>query len=127
MTEINNSDKNQNVITEPVKLIFKNINALYKAYMPYLQNAGLFIAHPSKFTLGDKVPLHVVLPGVAEEQQVYEIEGTVAWITPTAAHGRWITGIGVEFSAKDNGRKLREKINSLLLENSESGAPTSTM
>jgi type IV pilus assembly protein PilZ len=126
MAEENNLVQDNRSFDEPFKIAFKNINALYKAYMPYLQNSGLFIAHPQKFKLGDRVVVHMVLPGESEDQ-INELETKVVWITPNAAQGRWVPGIGVEFASDDKSRKLREKINTLLSENSEGDAPSSTM
>jgi type IV pilus assembly protein PilZ len=102
------------------------LNTLYKAYMPYLQNGGVFVPEAPHLQLGDKAKLIVILPGEPEEGSA-PIDATVAWVTPQAAQGRWIPGIGLEFSAKENSRRLREKINVLLLANSEKNVPTSTM
>jgi type IV pilus assembly protein PilZ len=109
-----------------IKVNFTNVNTLYKAYMPYLQNAGIFIAESQNLQLGDRVQLQITLPGDLEKNSS-PVDASVAWVTPQGAQGRWISGLGLEFSSKENSRRLREKINLLLLENSEKDAPTSTM
>ena len=112
---------------EPIEIIFKNSNALHKAYMPYLRNGGLFVSHQAKWELGQKTSLQVVLPLESKEEAKYLLETTVVWITPTSAQGRWVPGVGLEFSTNEVSRRLREKINTLLLANTEKDTPTGTM
>jgi type IV pilus assembly protein PilZ len=119
-------DNNPLGTEKPIEIVFKNSNALYKAYMPYLGNGGLFVTHQAKWALGQKVLLHVTLPNEPVEEK-HALETTIAWITPTSAQGRWIAGIGLEFSTNEASRRVREKINVLLLANAEKDTPTGTM
>tara|TARA_R110000868_G_scaffold8205_3_gene42650 strand:- start:240535 stop:240879 length:345 start_codon:yes stop_codon:yes gene_type:complete len=109
--------------TTALKVHLKNRDALYKSYMSFLQNGGVFIPSNKKFHLNDKVLLELRL---LDELDVFEINCSIAWITPTSAQGRFKVGIGVMFDAEE-GKSARNKIETLLAGSIESDKETNTM
>ncbi|MDE2150245.1 MAG: PilZ domain-containing protein [Gammaproteobacteria bacterium] len=91
-------------------LNIKDKAALGHAYMPFLKNGGLFIPTTKDYHLGDEVFLLLTLMDGAERLPV---AGKVVWITPHAAQGKRVQGIGVQFSSKD-GSQAQKKIETLL-------------
>lgn len=91
-------------------LNIKDKSALYVAYMPFIKNGGLFIPTNKEYRLGDEVFILLTLMDNAERLPV---AGKVVWVTPRAAQGKRVQGIGVQFSAQDNGA-TQQKIETLL-------------
>jgi type IV pilus assembly protein PilZ len=85
-------------------LTIKDKSALYLAYMPFIQNGGLFIPTNSSYKLGDEV---FMLLSVMGEEEKIPVAGRVVWITPKGAQGKRTTGIGVQFSDQDQGNTLK--------------------
>ena len=79
-------------------IAFLDTATLYKQYMPFIQNGGLFIRTLEKFSLGDTVSLSVQLP---DNSQQYNIAGHVVWLTPESAQRGLPAGIGVQFTLED--------------------------
>lgn len=103
--------------------------ALYSAYMPFINNGGLFIpvegknAHP--YSLGDEVFLLLHL-NVGEQSERIPIAGKVVWLTPPGAQGQRKQGIGIQFSNQDGG-STQQKIESILAGSLNSDRPTQTL
>ena len=74
--------------------------ALYRAYMSFLQNGGLFVPTDHSYHLGDEV---LMLLTLMDEPEKLPIAGKVVWLTPQGAQGNRQAGIGVEFSDQDVG------------------------
>ena len=72
--------------------------ALYRAYMPFIRNGGLFVRTDRSYELGDDVSIELNLMGAAEPVPV---SGKVIWITPRRAQGKRPAGIGVQFNDDD--------------------------
>ncbi|NNC65346.1 MAG: hypothetical protein HKN84_11220 [Gammaproteobacteria bacterium] len=89
-------------VTKPglLTLTIKDKSALYLAYMPFVENGGLFIPTNSSYKLGDEV---FMLLSVMGEQEKIPVAGKVIWITPKGAQGKRTAGIGVQFSEQDQG------------------------
>ncbi len=104
-------------------LKMKSADALYKAYMPFLENGGLFIPTMKVLTLGQVVGLRITLPQSDDE---YKIKGRVAWITPESAQSRWKPGIGIQFLGEE-AQLIRTKIEGLLAGKLQSDKPTNTL
>jgi type IV pilus assembly protein PilZ len=81
-------------------LTIKDKAALYLAYMPFVQNGGLFIPTGSGYALGDEV---FMLLNLMDEVEKIPVAGKVVWLTPKGAQGKRMSGIGVQFSDQDNG------------------------
>ena len=99
-------------MTKPglLTLTIKDKAALYLAYMPFVQNGGLFIPTSSSYSLGDEV---FMLLNLMDESEKIPVAGRVIWITPKGAQGKRMAGIGVQFSEQDNG-ETQKKIDSFL-------------
>ncbi len=64
-----------------------NINsksALYAAYMPFLNNGGLFVPTPKTYNLGDEV---FMLLQLMDDPTRHPVAGRVVWVTPPGAQG----------------------------------------
>lgn len=106
-----------------LSLTIKDKNALYAAYMPFVNNGGLFIPTNKKYKLGDEVFMLLTL---MEESERIPVAGKIVWITPIGAEGNRAAGIGVQFSAQDDGM-ARTKIETYLAGALKSDRPTHTM
>lgn len=106
-----------------LSLTIRDKNALYAAYMPFINNGGLFIPTNKQYQLGDDV---FILLNLMEETERIPVSGRVIWITPRNSEGYRSTGIGVQFSEKDNG-STRARIETYLAGGVESDRPTHTM
>jgi type IV pilus assembly protein PilZ len=107
-----------------LQLRFREVGALYAAYMPILANGGIFVPTLRKYELGDDVYLLLSLP---DDPQRYPVAGKVAWITPGNAPGGRTQGVGVSFSNDEKTRLLKLKIEELLGTQMQSAKPTQTI
>lgn len=76
-----------------------NENALYMAYMPFLQGGGLFVHTSLALPLGTKVILTV---SFLTEIDPYILDATVVWITPRGAQSNKPAGLGLQFLNKNS-------------------------
>ena len=106
-----------------LSLTIRDKNALYAAYMPFVQNGGLFIPTNKSYQLGDDV---FILLNLMDEPERIPVAGKVIWVTPRNSEGYRSTGIGVQFSDKDNGI-TRNRIENYLAGTLESDCTTHTM
>lgn len=105
-----------------LSLTIKDRAVLYAAYMPFIQNGGLFVPTNKQYGLGDEV---FILLSLMDEAEKIPITGQVVWITPKGAQGNRQAGIGVQFSEQDfaAATKIEEHLGSAL----SSDRPTHTM
>ncbi len=105
-----------------LSLTIKDRAVLYAAYMPFIQNGGLFVPTNKQYGLGDQV---FILLSLMDEAEKIPITGQVVWITPKGAQGNRQAGIGVQFSEQDfaAATKIEEHLGSAL----SSDRPTHTM
>ena len=89
---------------------FRDEDALYQAYMPFVDNGGLFIRTNQNYSLGMQVALSVRL---FNEADTFRVEGRIVWVTPKGAQGNKPTGIGIQFTDED-GHFLGGKIETYL-------------
>lgn len=106
-----------------LSLTIKDKNALYAAYMQFVQNGGLFIPTSKSYKLGDEV---FMLLSLMDEPERLPVAGKIIWITPVGAEGNRAAGIGVQFSDQDKG-VARNKIEGYLAGMLKSEKPTHTM
>ncbi len=106
-----------------LSLTIKDKNALYAAYMQFVDNGGLFIPTNKKYQLGDEVFMLLTL---MDETERIPVAGKIIWITPAGAEGNRAAGIGVQFSDQDDGM-ARNKIETYLAGALKSDRPTHTM
>ncbi|MFK8022023.1 MAG: PilZ domain-containing protein [Pseudomonadales bacterium] len=105
-----------------LSLTIKDKAVLYAAYMPFLDNGGLFIPTGKSYSLGDEV---FMLLNLMEEAEKIPVAGKVVWLTPKGAQGNRAAGIGVQFSNMDD--TASKKIETYLAGSLESDRPTHTM
>ncbi|MCU7892002.1 MAG: PilZ domain-containing protein [Candidatus Thiodiazotropha sp. (ex Ustalcina ferruginea)] len=106
-----------------LSLTIKDKNALYAAYMQFVEFAGLFIPTTKQYRLGDEVFMLLTLMDEAERLPV---AGKIIWITPAGAEGNRAAGIGVQFSDQDGGA-ARNKIETYLAGALKLDRPTHTL
>ena len=73
-----------------LSLTIKDKNALYSAYMQFVNNGGLFIPTSKKYKIGDEV---FMLLSLMEEAERLPVAGRIIWITPVGAEGNRAAGI----------------------------------
>ena len=93
-----------------LSLAIKEKSALYAAYMPYIKGGGLFIPTNKAFKIGEEV---FMLLSLVDDPMKLKVVGKVVWITPVAQANR-PQGIGVQFSEKDGGTEVKNKIEGIL-------------
>jgi type IV pilus assembly protein PilZ len=106
-----------------LSLSIKDKSSLYAAYMPYVQNGGLFIPTNRTYSLGDEVFMLLTL---MDDNERLPVAGTIIWMTPKGAQGNRAHGIGVQFSQQDKGA-TRSKIETHLAGALKSDRITHTM
>ncbi len=106
-----------------LSLTIRDKNALYAAFMGYVNGGGLFIPTNKKYKLGDEVFMLLSLMGETER---IPVAGTIVWMTPIGAEGSRSNGVGVQFNDQDGGA-ARAKIENYLAGSADSGRPTHTM
>jgi len=100
---------------------YENREDLYKAYMPFVKNGGLFIPTSKPFSINDELFIVLHIP---DEPEKTPVSSKVVWITPVGAQGNKTPGIGVQF--RDEGQ-ARAKIETALAGLLKSNSPTLTM
>jgi type IV pilus assembly protein PilZ len=106
-----------------LSLAIKEKAALYAAYMPYVKGGGLFIPTNKNFKMGEEV---FMLLSLVDDPVKLKVVGKVIWVSPSAVNNR-PQGIGVQFSEKDGGAEVKNKIESILGGALKSNRPTHTM
>jgi type IV pilus assembly protein PilZ len=106
-----------------LSLSIKDKSALYSAYMPFVQNGGLFIPTTKHYRLGDEVFMLLTL---MDDKERLPVAGKIIWITPSGAQGNKTAGIGVQFSGQDNGA-TRNRIEGYLAGALQADKPTHTL
>ncbi|KGK42262.1 pilus assembly protein PilZ [Nitrincola sp. A-D6] len=81
-----------------LSLAIENKEDLYKSFMPFVTHGGLFIPTSRSYQLGEEV---FMLLNVMEEQEKIPVTGKVIWVTPKAAQGGRVPGIGIQLTADD--------------------------
>ena len=105
-----------------LSLTIKDKAVLYAAFMPFVENGGLFIPTNKQYMVGDEV---FMLLNLMDEPEKIPVAGKVIWITPSRAQGNRAAGIGVQFSAQDD--TATKKIENYLAGIVDSDRPTHTM
>jgi type IV pilus assembly protein PilZ len=106
-----------------IPLRFKTTSQLFKSFMPWFSNGGLFIPTAKRFKMGQEVLMMVILP---EQKDKHPVAGVVSWVSPENAMGHKKQGIGVAFTDQE-GVALRFRIEELLGDKVNSDAPTYTL
>ncbi|MGI5309669.1 PilZ domain-containing protein [Rheinheimera sp. WS51] len=101
---------------------FSDLKELYRSFMPFLKNGGLFVRTNSGYKMGQSVALSVTLP---DEFDAISVSGQVAWISPHGSQSAMPAGIGIAFI--DDKHQLSAKIEKLVGEYAAAGETTHTM
>ena len=107
-----------------MSLTIRERSGLYAAYMPFLQNGGIFIPGNRPCQLGEEVFL---LLSLMQDEARYPVAGKVAWITPARATGNRTQGVGVRFPSDDKTQQLKMRIEQILGAHLASDRPTQTL
>ncbi|MGB1192095.1 MAG: PilZ domain-containing protein, partial [Pseudomonadales bacterium] len=67
-----------------LSLTIKDKAVLYAAFMPFVENGGLFIPTNKQYAIGDEV---FMLLNLMDEPEKIPVAGKVIWITPKHAQG----------------------------------------
>jgi type IV pilus assembly protein PilZ len=105
-----------------LSLTIKDKAVLYAAYMPFVQNGGLFIPTNKSYGIGDEV---FMLLNLMDEPEKLPVAGKVVWVTPKGAQGNRAAGVGVQFNDQDD--TASKKIETYLAGSLDSSRPTHTM
>ncbi|ATJ82242.1 PilZ domain-containing protein [Halomonas beimenensis] len=105
-----------------LSLTIQDIPTLLSAYMPQLERGGIFVPTRERYELGQEVFLLLTLP---DETERLPVTGRVVWVSPEGVAGRRVPGIGIHFSADDQG--VRDHIEDLLAGQLDKGASTYTL
>jgi type IV pilus assembly protein PilZ len=119
----NESNARATVRPSVISLSIREKGALYAAYMPFIENGGLFVPTQRPAQLGDD--LYVILT-LMEDPTKVAIPGKVAWITPGGTPGR-PQGIGIQFSKTEASQQARARIENLLGSAIKSSRPSNTV
>ena len=106
-----------------ISLAIREKAALYAAYMPYIKGGGLFVPTTKAYRIGDEVFLLLTL---LDEPEKHKVVGQVVWIT-LAGQANRPQGIGIQFSEKDGGIAVRNKIEVIIGGALKSSRPTHTL
>ena len=106
-----------------LSLSIKDKHSLYAAFMPYVDNGGLFIPTNKSYSLGDEV---FMLISLMDDGERLPVAGKIIWMTPKGAQGNRARGVGVQFSPQDKGA-TRSKIETHLAGSLKSDRITHTM
>ncbi|EHR39505.1 PilZ domain-containing protein [Alishewanella jeotgali] len=107
---------------EELALGFTDTKELYRCYMSFFKNGGLFIRSARHYRLGQSLALSVTLPDALDP---IPVTGKVAWVSPLGAQSSNPAGIGVAFI--DDKHNLSNRIEKLLGAMLHSNEPTYTM
>ena len=105
-----------------LSLTIKDKAVLYAAYMPFVNNGGLFIPTNKSYQVGAEV---FVLLNLMDEAEKIPVAGKVVWVTPKGAQGNRSAGVGIQFTEQDS--VAVNKIETYLAGILESDRPTHTM
>ncbi len=93
-----------------IALAIKEKAALYGAYIPFIENGGLFIPTQRPANIGDDFFIVLTL---MDDPAKAAIPSKVAWITPAGTPGRQ-QGLGLQFSKTDASVQVRSRIEDML-------------
>ncbi len=103
-------------------LTISDEQSLYRAYMPFLKNGGLFVPTKDMYNLGQKV---IILLSFMKQEK--KVSGEVAWISPRVSQRDRESGVGVHFNQDANNTLLKAEIERYLATKLQSSKATNTM
>lgn len=106
--------------TPTLNYAIKDLLELNLAYMPFIQNGGLFIPTAEHFQLGDLIYVELQLP---TKNKNLSFEGKIVWLTPKNSLHHVVAGVGIQFIG-DNAAAIRSQLEMLLDKSVEIGGYT---
>jgi len=106
--------------SEVLQYTIKDPLELNLAYMPFIEDGGLFIPSDRSFVLDENISVDLLLPG---KTQSIRIIGKIIWITPKNALHHVLPGIGIRFTGADS-KTIRETIEASLDRSTDIGGYT---
>ncbi|MFD2190142.1 PilZ domain-containing protein [Pistricoccus aurantiacus] len=106
-----------------LSLKIRDTSMLLAVYMPFVEHGGIFVPTKEHYQLGEEVLLSLTLP--EEQEEIIEVGGRVAWISPLGVSGRRIPGIGVHFHHES--QNICDRIETLLAGKLDRGTVTYTL
>ena len=94
-----------------LSIIIRDRAVLFAAYMPFLKSGGLFIPTQKIFSMSESCTLIITL---LSEDDKFNVNGKVVWITPSGSPNNKAGGIGVEFADDVQGESLKRRIEEIL-------------
>ena len=104
-------------------LHIKDKQMLYRSYLPFLKNGGLFVPTEKNYKLDTELFMLLTL---LEHKEKIPVAGKVVWINPKGSQGNRPAGIGIHFGDMDKGN-TRNKIETALTGMLNSDKPTYTL
>ena len=111
-------------MTEIIKVDLRDENALYAAYMSFIQGGGLYVRTELELALGESVTLDVLLQDSPDTTQ---LTGPIIWHLPKGMFGGKQAGIGVQFPESDAMQTFAARIERILGGKISSQRRTDTM
>lgn len=116
---------NNNISLRPQTLIINDKKELYKSYMPFIQNGGLFLPFndeitPEKVVPGQKI---LIVFSMLDSKQKTPIQGKIVWISKNGMN----RGVGVAFGDTPPMRSLKESIEANIADLMAKKEPTYTL
>jgi len=108
-----------------IPLKIKDIDLLYRSYMSFLENGGLFIPTRKPFKMGQEI---FIMLELMNELDKIPVVGKVVWITPESSLENTPQGIGIHFNSLEEGGStvIKDKIEGHILD-VDTDDPTYTM
>ena len=106
-----------------LSLTISDKKALYRNYMPFLRNGGLFVVTNDNYKLGEEISISLSL---MDEPETITVNGEVAWISPVSQSNKE-AGIGIHFNTERKSSLLKNKIEKYLQDKLHSSMMTNTM
>lgn len=107
---------------EELSIGFSDLKELYRSYMPFLKQGGLFVRTSSGYKMGQSLALKVTLPDSLES---ISVSGKVSWVSPHGSQSALPAGIGIAFI--DDKQQLSTTIEKLVAEYLAADEATYTM
>lgn len=94
---------------QQIKIEIKTIKALKQAYMPFINQCGLFIRSQAKLKLGELIHIEANIVG-----QIYHFKAKVVWLTPITDDFTGEQTFGLQFS-EDTDQQFIKQLEALML------------
>ena len=93
------TEKNEAKRPSVISVSIKDKQALYMAYMPFIENGGIFIQSKKLYQIGDEV---FMLLKIMDEPDQIPVAGKIVWVTPANAQDSRSMGVGIQFNESDS-------------------------